>query len=34
MYPERFQNKTNGVTPRRWLVMCNQNLAELIAQVR
>jgi starch phosphorylase len=30
MYPERFNNKTNGVTPRRWLLMCNPRLASLI----
>ncbi len=23
MFPERFNNKTNGVTPRRWLLMAN-----------
>ena len=23
MYPERFNNKTNGVTPRRWLLLAN-----------
>ena len=27
MYPERFNNKTNGVTPRRWLLMANPALA-------
>lgn len=32
MYPERFQNKTNGITPRRWLLMCNPTLASLISQ--
>ena len=30
MYPERFNNKTNGVTPRRWLRMCNPRLSELL----
>lgn len=30
MYPERFQNKTNGITPRRWLLLCNPRLAEVI----
>ena len=27
MYPERFSNKTNGVTPRRWLALANPGLA-------
>ncbi len=30
MYPERFNNKTNGVTPRRWLLKANPDLSELI----
>jgi starch phosphorylase len=30
MFPERFNNKTNGVTPRRWLLMANPYLARLI----
>ena len=30
VYPERFQNKTNGVTPRRWLGLCNPELTKLI----
>ncbi|MBV9939016.1 MAG: glycogen/starch/alpha-glucan phosphorylase, partial [Acidobacteriaceae bacterium] len=31
MYPERFSNKTNGVTPRRWLALSNPGLAQLIS---
>jgi len=30
IYPERFNNKTNGVTPRRWLRMANPALASMI----
>jgi glycogen phosphorylase len=30
MFPERFNNKTNGVTPRRWLNLCNPPLARAI----
>ena len=30
VFPERFQNKTNGVTPRRWLGLCNPELTQLI----
>ncbi|HMD06493.1 MAG TPA: glycogen/starch/alpha-glucan phosphorylase, partial [Candidatus Acidoferrum sp.] len=30
IYPERFNNKTNGVTPRRWLLLCNPELSRLI----
>ncbi|MFA6317756.1 MAG: glycogen/starch/alpha-glucan phosphorylase [Elusimicrobiota bacterium] len=32
MYPERFNNKTNGVTPRRWLFDSNPKLAKLITE--
>jgi starch phosphorylase len=30
MFPERFNNKTNGVTPRRWLLQANRELSALI----
>ncbi len=30
MFPERFNNKTNGVTPRRWLLLANPSLARVI----
>lgn len=29
-YPEKFQNKTNGVTQRRWLMLCNRELSGLL----
>ncbi len=29
-FPERFQNKTNGVTPRRWMGLCNPELTQMI----
>ncbi len=32
MFPERFSNKTNGVTPRRWLLTANPALAGLITE--
>ena len=30
VYPERFQNKTNGITPRRWLGLCNPELTGML----
>src|SRR5205823_14832419 len=32
MFPERFNNKTNGVTPRRWLLLTNPGLARTITE--
>jgi starch phosphorylase len=32
MWPEKFNNKTNGVTQRRWLAACNKDLATLITK--
>jgi starch phosphorylase len=32
MFPERFGNKTNGVTSRRWLLMANPDLAQLLTE--
>uniref|UniRef100_A0A5S6R0W8 Alpha-1,4 glucan phosphorylase n=1 Tax=Trichuris muris TaxID=70415 RepID=A0A5S6R0W8_TRIMR len=31
-YPDRFQNKTNGITPRRWLLLSNPSLADIVAE--
>ena len=31
LYPGRINNKTNGVTPRRWLMQCNPGLTKLVA---
>lgn len=33
IYPERFQNKTNGITQRRWLLQSNPQLAKLITEL-
>src|SRR4030095_6794396 len=32
MFPQRFSNKTNGVTPRRWLLLANPALADTITE--
>src|SRR5262245_7216554 len=32
MFPERFNNKTNGVTPRRWLLLANPALADVVTE--
>ena len=33
IYPEKFNNKTNGITPRRWLFKCNPALTEFIEEL-
>ncbi len=32
LWPEKFCNKTNGVTPRRWVLLCNPGLSELFTE--
>lgn len=32
LYPNKIQNKTNGVTPRRWMYCCNRELSNLISE--
>ena len=33
IYPERFNNKTNGITQRRWLALCNPELSDLLTRL-
>ena len=31
-FPQRFQNKTNGITPRRWVGLCNPELTKMVSE--
>ena len=33
LYPSKFNNKTNGITHRRWLAYCNPELSSLISEL-
>ena len=33
LYPKKFQNKTNGITQRRWLKLCNAGLSDLVTRL-
>ncbi len=32
-FPQRFQNKTNGITPRRWVGLCNPELTDMVREI-